>query len=79
MATPPEGVGIYAAVEAVEQTGGKWLEYISHGEILRDTNNENLRADLNADFVFQGVLDRERKGKAYGEIPWKLGLLRSKR
>jgi endo-1,4-beta-xylanase len=76
---PKGSDGIYAAVEAVEQTGGKWLEYISHGEILRDTNNENLRADLNADFVFQGVLDKERRGKAYGEIPWKLGLLRSKR
>lgn len=25
--------------------------------------------------IFQGVLDKDRQGKAYGEIPWKLGLL----
>ncbi|MGH7127978.1 MAG: hypothetical protein ACREIV_05380 [Planctomycetaceae bacterium] len=26
-------------------------------------------------FVFQGVLDDQRAGKPYGEIPWRLGLL----
>ena len=26
-------------------------------------------------FLFQGVSDRERQGKVYGEIPWRLGLL----
>jgi len=26
-------------------------------------------------FLFQGVLDKDRQGKGYGEIPWRLGLL----
>jgi hypothetical protein len=26
-------------------------------------------------FLFQGVLERDRDGKPYGQIPWKLGLL----
>lgn len=30
-------------------------------------------ADLSA--IFQGVLDKDREGIGYGQIPWKLGLL----
>ena len=26
-------------------------------------------------FLFQGVSDDDRRGKPYGEIPWRLGLL----
>jgi hypothetical protein len=76
---PENSDGVYASVETVEQTDGRWADSISHGEILRDTNNEVLCADLNADFIFQGVLDKERKDRAYGAIPWKLGRLRSTR
>ena len=25
--------------------------------------------------LFQGVSDEERKGKPYGQIPWRLGIL----
>ncbi|MBS3733740.1 MAG: endo-1,4-beta-xylanase [Phycisphaerae bacterium] len=76
----PEGSdGIYAAAETVKQTAGTWADSISHGELLRDTNDETLRADLTAEFIFQGVLDRQRRGRAYGDIPWKLGVLRSAR
>jgi endo-1,4-beta-xylanase len=76
---PENSDGVYASADTVEQTGGNWTDYISHGEILRETNNETLRADLGAHFVFQGVLHTERRGRAYGKIPWKLGLLRSTR
>jgi hypothetical protein len=30
----------------------------------------------NLEFLFQGVSDDERAGKKYGEIPWRLGVLR---
>jgi len=76
---PENTDGVYADVETVEQTDGKWMDYVSHGEILRDTNDETLRAELNAAFIFQGVLHRERVNRGYGKIPWKLGLLRPTR
>lgn len=78
--SPPEGfAGVYASDETVTQTPEKWTDYISHGEVVRSTNDEHLRADPLADFIFQGVLHSERSGKSYGSIPWKLGLLKSTR
>jgi endo-1,4-beta-xylanase len=76
---PENTDGLFAAVETVEQADGKWMDYVSHGEILRETNDETLMADLNADFIFQGIRHRERTGRDYGDIPWKLGLLRANR
>jgi hypothetical protein len=26
-------------------------------------------------FVFQGLLEREKAGKAYGQFPWRIGML----
>ena len=69
-------------VERCNQCNMCWLYCpegcISHGEILRAGVDQRLEIDT-ADlrFVFQGVLDSERNGLAYGEIPWRLGLLTS--
>ena len=49
---------------------------VSHGELLRAGSDEKLEVDpANLRFLFQGVLEKDRQGKGYGEIPWKLGLL----
>jgi hypothetical protein len=26
-------------------------------------------------FVFQGMLDKEKAGKSYGQFPWRIGVL----
>ncbi len=56
--------------------GPAWTDSISHGELLRAANDETLPVDpKNLRFLFQGVSDEEKASKAYGEIPWRLGLL----
>ena len=53
-----------------------WTDSFSHGELIRDAYDQNLEvnpADLK--FLFQGVSDQTKKGKKYGEIPWRLGVL----
>ncbi|GBD35258.1 Alpha-L-arabinofuranosidase C [bacterium HR36] len=53
-----------------------WTDSISHGELIRAGIDERMEIDPHSlRFVFQGVLDRERQGLPYGQIPWKLGLL----
>ena len=56
--------------------GERWTDSFSHGEILRAGFDEKLEIDLkNLKFLFQGVSDKDRAGKSYGEIPWRLGIL----
>ena len=56
--------------------GQKWSDSISHGELLRAGVDERLEVDpADLRFLYQGVLERDRKGKPYGEIPWRLGIL----
>lgn len=53
-----------------------WTDSFSHGELIRAGYDEKLEVDLSdLQFLFQGVSDKEREGKKYGEIPWRLGLL----
>ena len=53
-----------------------WADNISHGELLRDSNDETLTIDpANLRFLFQGATQQEKAGKPYGKIPWRLGLL----
>lgn len=53
-----------------------WTDNISHGELLRDGVDQTLTVDpARLRMVFQGMLDRDKKGKAYGGFPWRLGLL----
>jgi hypothetical protein len=67
----------FASMKNVAQPAGQWTDSISHGELLRTNHNETPTVDpANLQFLFQGVLEQDRAGKPYGEIPWKLGLLK---
>ena len=58
--------------------GRRWTDSFSHGELLRARRDERLEVDpAGLRFVFQGVSDELRRGKPYGEIPWRLGLLKA--
>ena len=63
-------------MQSVKPAGERWTDVISHGELLRTGSDQKLEVDpANLRFVFQGVLEKDRQGKGYGEIPWRLGLL----
>jgi hypothetical protein len=66
----------FASMRNVEQPKGRWTDVISHGELLRAGYGEKLDVEpSNLRFLFQGVLDKDRSGKNYGEIPWQLGIV----
>jgi len=66
----------FASYENVVQPGGRWTDYISHGELIRADSDETMPVEPeNLQLLFQGVTDGEVAGKKYGEIPWRLGLL----
>ena len=66
----------FASLANTTPAGEQWTESISHGELIRVGVDQTLEVDpANLRFLFQGVLDRDREGKPYGEIPWRLGLL----
>ncbi len=53
----------------------RWTDNISHGELLRASNDERLMIDPNQwQLLFQGCL-QSQKASGYGAIPWRLGLL----
>ena len=67
----------FASRLSVDFTSERWSDSISHGELIRAGHDERLEVDpSNLQFLFQGVSDRDRSGKPYGEIPWRLGLLK---
>ncbi len=54
-----------------------WSGQVSHGELIRETNDERMILDPNnLMFLYQGIGDAENKGN-YGALPYKLGLLRA--
>jgi hypothetical protein len=66
----------FAVPGNVSFSGDRWTDSFSHGELIRDGYDETLTVDPSRlSFLFQGVRDRDRRGKVYGEIPWRLGLL----
>jgi hypothetical protein len=66
----------FASMANTRPIGERWTDSISHGELIRSGNDERLTVDpINLRFIFQGVSNRERAGKPYREIPWRLGLL----
>jgi hypothetical protein len=70
----------FAAPGSVRFDGIPWTESFSHGELIREGYDESLTVDpARMVLLFQGVSDRDREGKAYGQIPWKLGLLQAVR
>ncbi|RMF41913.1 MAG: glycoside hydrolase family 62 [Planctomycetota bacterium] len=53
-----------------------WTDNVSHGELVRNGYDETMRVDPHRlRFVFQGVLERQKKGLPYGRIPWRIGIL----
>ena len=67
----------FAATRNVTGDGASWTDSYSHGEFLRVGHNQCMEIDpANLTFLFQGVTDEARRGKKYGEIPWRLGLLK---
>ncbi|MCG6158571.1 non-reducing end alpha-L-arabinofuranosidase family hydrolase [Rubinisphaera margarita] len=53
-----------------------WTDNISHGELIRASNNQQLLVDPeNLRFVFQGLLEKDKAGRNYGELRWRIGLL----
>ena len=71
----------FASMKNVTQTSSeRWTDSISHGELLRWGYDEKLEVDPgNLQFLFQGVTDKAKAGKTYGEIPWRLGILESQK
>jgi len=66
----------FASMANTQPTGPRWTDTISHGELLRVGYDQTLEVDpANPEFLFQGVSDKDKEGKPYGEIPWRLGLL----
>lgn len=53
-----------------------WTDNISHGELLRDGIDQTLTVDpAKLRFLFQGMLEKNKGGKGYGQFQWRLGLL----
>lgn len=66
----------FASMKNVEHPAARWTDVVSHGELLRAGYDQNLLIDpANLRFLFQGVTNRNRAGKGYGRIPWRLGIL----
>jgi Glycosyl hydrolase family 62 len=54
-----------------------WSGQVSHGEMIREVNDERMILDPNnLMFFYQGIGDAENRGD-YGRLPYKLGLLRA--
>ncbi|MCA8987593.1 MAG: hypothetical protein KDA78_08135 [Planctomycetaceae bacterium] len=68
----------FAGAANIQPAAGvnRWTDNISHGELLRESNDERLLIDpARLTFLFQGCLQSEKQGLPYGKIPWRLGLL----
>jgi hypothetical protein len=67
----------FASMLNVKYPAERWTDVISHGELLRAGYDEKLTVDPdNLRLLFQGVTERARAGKNYGQIPWRLGILK---
>jgi len=68
----------FASAKNVEPRMGVelWADNISHGELIRFSNDETLTIDPeNLRFVFQGMLQKHKSGKGYGAYQWRIGML----
>jgi len=53
-----------------------WTDNVSHGELIREGIDQTMTVDpAKLRLVFQGMLDREKAGKGYGQFPWRIGIL----
>ncbi len=66
----------FASQDNVTWPKPAWCECISHGELIRSSNDQNLEIDPNRlQFVYQGVRHQNYHGVPYGDIPWRIGRL----
>ena len=68
----------FAGWKNTRPAGGveRWTDNISHGELIRDGYDQTLTVDPgNLRFLFQGMLDKDKGGKGYGQFQWRLGML----
>ena len=57
-----------------------WTDNISHGELIRDGYDQTLTVDCeNLQFIFQGMWDKHKSGKNYGQFQWRIGMLKPAR
>jgi len=67
----------FASMLNIKHPAERWTDVISHGELLRAGYDQKLLVDPDSlRFLFQGVTNRARAGKPYGQIPWWLGILK---
>jgi hypothetical protein len=67
----------FAGPVNVRDAGPHWTDSFSHGELIRQGFDQTLEVDsAELRFVFQGVTDEAMRGKVYGQIPWRLGMLK---
>ncbi len=60
-----------------EEGATPWSGQVSHGEMIREGNDELMILDPdNLLFFYQGIADADNRGD-YGRLPYKLGLLRA--
>jgi len=53
-----------------------WTDNVSHGELVRQGCDETMTVDPgNLRFVFQGMLEKDKGGKGYGQFQWRIGIL----
>ncbi len=53
-----------------------WTDNISHGELIRDGFDQTLVVDPNnLRMIFQGMWDKDKGGKGYGQFAWRIGML----
>ncbi len=54
----------------------RWTDNVSHGELIRDGVDQTLTIDPdNLRFIFQGMLEKDKRRKGYGDFNWRIGML----
>lgn len=54
----------------------EWTDNVSHGELIRATNDETLTVDADQlEFVFQGMMETDKANTRYGTFHWRIGKL----
>jgi hypothetical protein len=53
-----------------------WTDNVSHGELIRNGYDQRMIVDpADLRFVFQGMWDKDKAGKPYGQFNWRIGIL----
>jgi len=53
-----------------------WTDNVSHGELIRDGYDQTPTVDpANLKLIFQGMLDKDKARRGYGQFQWRIGML----